>query len=168
MEEVHRCHRQASAVVIRELIVPRLQQYDGRIMRPKDIIADMKEMFGIQVLYNKAHSALEYALGLTYGNSANSYQWLAPYCYVLEQANPGIITHLHIDDHDRFLYYFMALGGCIRGFVTCMRPVIAVDGTHLKGRFKGMMFVAATQDGNEQIYPIAIGYGDSENINAWV
>ena len=42
-----------------------------------------------------------------------------------------------------------------------MRLVIAVDGTHLKRRFGGTMFVATAQDGNEQVYPIAFGYGDS-------
>ena len=48
-----------------------------------------------------------------------------------------------------------------------MRPVIAVNGTHLKGRFGGTMFVATAQDGNEQVYPIAFGYGDSENNDSW-
>ena len=48
-----------------------------------------------------------------------------------------------------------------------MRPVIAVDGTHLKGRYLGTMFVATAQDGNEQTYPIAFGYGDSENNSSW-
>ena len=33
-----------------------------------------------------------------------------------------------------------------------MRPVIAVDGTHLKGRFRGIMFVATAEDGNNLSY----------------
>ena len=36
----------------------------------------------------------------------------------------------------------MCLGSSIRGFRRCMRHVIAVDGTHLKGRFDGTMFMA--------------------------
>ncbi|KAK3188273.1 hypothetical protein Dsin_027834 [Dipteronia sinensis] len=52
-------------------------------------------------------------------------------------------------------------GASIRGFRWCMRPVIAVDSTFLKGRRAGIMFVAATQDGNEQAYPIAFGCGNS-------
>ncbi|KAK4849449.1 hypothetical protein QYF36_024944 [Acer negundo] len=83
LEEIHRRHRQASAVIIGEVVAPRLQQHDGRLMRPKDVIADMKTMYGIQIMY--------------------------------------------------------------------------IDGTHLKGRFGGTMFVATTQDGNEQVYPIAFG-----------
>ena len=48
-----------------------------------------------------------------------------------------------------------------------MHPVIVVDDTHLKGRFGGTMFVATAQDGNEQVYPIAFGYGESENNVSW-
>ncbi|KAK3225081.1 hypothetical protein Dsin_004943 [Dipteronia sinensis] len=58
-------------------------------------------------------------------------------------------------------------GASVRGFRRCMRPVIAVDGTHLKGRFGGTMFVATAQDGNEQVYPIAFGYSDFENNLSW-
>ncbi|KAK2655493.1 hypothetical protein Ddye_008545 [Dipteronia dyeriana] len=54
----------------------------------------------------------------------------------------------------------MSLGGSLRGFRRCMRPVIAVDGSQLKERFGGTMFVATVQDRNEQVYPFAFGYGD--------
>ncbi|KAI9195630.1 hypothetical protein LWI28_016769 [Acer negundo] len=83
------------------------------------------------------------------------------------QQNPGTITDLQCTDDDKFLYFFMSLWSSIRGFRRCIRPVIAVDGTHLKGRFGGTMFVATTQDGNEQVYPIAFGYGDLENNLSW-
>ncbi|KAK2653314.1 hypothetical protein Ddye_013170 [Dipteronia dyeriana] len=49
----------------------------------------------------------------------------------------------------------------------CMHPVIIVAGTHLKGRFMDTMFVATAQYGNEQVYPIAFGYGDSKNNLSW-
>ncbi|KAK2659297.1 hypothetical protein Ddye_005830 [Dipteronia dyeriana] len=45
--------------------------------------------------------------------------------------------------------------------------VITVDGTHLKGRFRGTMFVATVQYGNEQVYPIAFGYDDSDYNLSW-
>ncbi|KAI9156901.1 hypothetical protein LWI28_013811 [Acer negundo] len=167
LEEVHHRHRQASAVIIREVIAPRLQQHDGRLMRPKDIIADMKIMYGIQVMYSKAHDALQYALSLTYGTHEESFKLLPSFAYVLEQQNPGTITDLQCADDDTFLYFFMSLGSLIRGFRRCMRPVISVDGTHLKGRFRGTMFVTTAQDGNEQVYPIAFGYSDSENNLSW-
>ena len=48
-----------------------------------------------------------------------------------------------------------------------IRSVIAVDGTHLKGLYRGSMFVATCLDGNNQLYPLAIGIMDSENNDAW-
>ncbi|KAK2656268.1 hypothetical protein Ddye_009320 [Dipteronia dyeriana] len=61
----------------------------------------------------------------------------------------------------------MSLDASLRGFRRCLHPVIVVDGTHLKVRFGGTMFVATAQDGNEQTYPIAFGYGDSKNNLSW-
>ncbi|KAI9178573.1 hypothetical protein LWI28_028048 [Acer negundo] len=167
LEEIHRRHRQASAVTIGEVVTPRLHQHDGRLMSPKDIIADMKTIYGIQIMYSKAHYALQYALSLSYGTHEETFQLLPSFAYILEQQNPGTITDLQCADDGKFLYFFMSLWSSIRGFRRCMRPVIAVDGTHLKGRFGGTMFVATAQDGNEQVYPIAFGYGDSENNNSW-
>ncbi|CAL2257832.1 unnamed protein product [Prunus armeniaca] len=48
-----------------------------------------------------------------------------------------------------------------------MRPVIAVDATHLKCKYKGVLFVATAFDGNRNIYPIAFGIGDLETDAAW-
>ncbi|KAK2661776.1 hypothetical protein Ddye_000350 [Dipteronia dyeriana] len=167
LEEIHRRHRQASAVIIGEVIAPRLQQQDGQLMHPKDIIADMKSMYGIQIMYNKAHVALDYALSLTYGMHEETFQLLPSFGYVLELKNSGTITDLQCDEDGKFLYFFMSIGASIRGFWTCMQPVIVVDGTHLKGRFGGTMFVATAQHGNEQVYPIAFGYNDLENNLSW-
>ncbi|KAK3188752.1 hypothetical protein Dsin_028313 [Dipteronia sinensis] len=126
-------------VIIGEVVAPRLQQQDGPLIHPKDIIADMKTMYGIQIMYNKALQALQYALSLTYGTHEETFQLLPSFGYVLDQHNPGTIIDLQCTDDEVSL----------RGFQRCMSPVIAVDGTHLKERFGGTMFVATAQDGNE-------------------
>ena len=52
-------------------------------------------------------------------------------------------------------------------FPTCCRPTIAIDGTHLKGKNKGILFIATTIDSNDQIFLIAFGVGDIENDRSW-
>ncbi|KAK2637811.1 hypothetical protein Ddye_025606 [Dipteronia dyeriana] len=47
------------------------------------------------------------------------------------------------------------------------RPVIAIDVTFLKGPHTGVLFVAVCMDGNDQIFPLAFGVGDSETNEAW-
>ncbi|XP_020412431.1 uncharacterized protein LOC109947187 [Prunus persica] len=55
----------------------------------------------------------------------------------------------------------------LRGFRSSMRPVIALDATHLKSKYKGVMFVANAFDGNRNIYPLAFGIGDLETDASW-
>ncbi|KAK2663531.1 hypothetical protein Ddye_002105 [Dipteronia dyeriana] len=110
LENIHRRHRQASAVIIGEVVAPRLQQQDSRLMRPKDIIDEMKTMYGIQILYSKAHQALQYALSLTYGTHEETFKLLPSFGYVLEQQNPGTITNIHCNEDGRFLYFFHVVG----------------------------------------------------------
>ena len=56
----------------------------------------------------------------------------------------------------------MAFGACIFGFRAC-RLAIVIDGTHFKRKYKGVIYVTAAMDGNEQIFPIAFGLGDLKN-----
>ncbi|KAM0022017.1 putative MULE transposase domain-containing protein [Helianthus debilis subsp. tardiflorus] len=55
----------------------------------------------------------------------------------------------------------------IRAFVRTLRPVIIIDATHLKGEFKGTLFLAVGMDGNHQILPIGYEIGKSEDGNSW-
>ncbi|XP_022880621.1 uncharacterized protein LOC111397885 [Olea europaea var. sylvestris] len=48
-----------------------------------------------------------------------------------------------------------------------MRHVISVDGTFMKSKFQGTLLVATCQDANLQIYPLAFGIVDSENVASW-
>ena len=60
----------------------------------------------------------------------------------------------------------MAFGVAIRGF-QYMRKVIGIDGTFLKGPYKGVLLVATAHDGNSKCYPITWGIVDSENEDSW-
>ncbi|KAK3220197.1 hypothetical protein Dsin_014167 [Dipteronia sinensis] len=77
--------------------------------------------------------------------NTKTFQLLPSFGYVLEQQNPGTITDLQCADDGKFMYFFMALEASLRGFQRFMRHVIAVYGTHLKGRFGGTMLVATAQ-----------------------
>jgi len=58
----------------------------------------------------------------------------------------------------------MAVGACIRGFRSSMQPV---DATHLKSKYKGVMFVANAFNGNRSIYPLNFGIRDLETDASW-
>ena len=88
---------------------------------------------------------------------------LPSYFYMLEQQNPGMVTKLKVDSENRFEICFMAFGACIFDFRECCKPAIAIDETHLKGKYKGILFIATTMDGNDQIFSIAFRVRHLEN-----
>ncbi|XP_052294635.1 uncharacterized protein LOC127901416 [Citrus sinensis] len=174
IDNVHTCHNevlvdgrhQVRSRIVGHIIAEKYIQ-DKRIYTPNDIRADMQQEYGVQLTYQQAYRAREVGLEIVRGNPAESYNLLPKYSHVLTTANEGTVTHLEQDGDGNFLYYFISLGSSIKGFMQYIRPVIAVDGTHLKGLYRGSMFVATCLDGNNQLYPLAIGIMDSENNDAW-
>ncbi|EOY03034.1 Uncharacterized protein TCM_017441 [Theobroma cacao] len=57
---------------------------------------------------------------------------------------------------------------CTQGFRDVMRSMVAIDATHLKGRFKGVLFVVDCKDANECIYLVAFGIGYVEDKDSWM
>nr|GEZ87753.1 hypothetical protein [Tanacetum cinerariifolium] len=139
----------------------------SRIYRRKKIMTDMKARFKIDISYSQAWRAKCYALKLLRGTPEESFAELTLYCHNLKVKNPGTITHIETDDQDRFENFFLAVGDAIRIFVSHIRPLIIIDGAHLKGESLGTMYLAVAMDGNNQILPLAYGVGKSETFRSW-
>ncbi|WMV55519.1 hypothetical protein MTR67_048904 [Solanum verrucosum] len=60
-----------------------------------------------------------------------------------------------------------ALDASIRGWEYC-RPIVVVDGIHLKSTYEGTMLIASTLDPRGHILPLAYGIVDSENDDSWL
>ena len=61
----------------------------------------------------------------------------------------------------------MSIDASLAGFHTSISLVVAVDGTFLKAKYSGNLFIIACKDGNNQIYPLTFKIGDSENDASW-
>ena len=53
------------------------------------------------------------------------------------------------------------------GFRDCIRPLLAIDATFLKGNYRGRLFLATGQDANNQIFPLGFGVAATENDESW-
>ena len=85
---------------------------------------------------------------------------------MLMDTNPGSVVNLEVSDGNKFQYLFIAFVTSIQGFMYC-RPVISIDATRLKGKYRGVLFTAVCHDANQQNFPLTFGVGDSENNVAW-
>ncbi|XP_033131799.1 uncharacterized protein LOC117126796 [Brassica rapa] len=57
------------------------------------------------------------------------------------------------------------LPSCIDGW-KYLRKVLVVDGTHMFGKYKGVLLSASGQDANSHVFPIAFAVVESENTTA--
>ncbi|CAG7906187.1 unnamed protein product [Brassica rapa] len=106
----------------------------------------------------KCYRAIDIATSEVTGTDEESFLKLPEYLYMLKLANPGTIADLEteVDDDgdERFLYLFLAFGASIEGFKK-LRHVLVIDGTHLSGKYKGVLLTASGQDANFQVFPLA-------------
>ena len=118
----------------------------------------------------KCHITKEQAVDNTVGNAEDSFLNLASYFERLKATNPGTVTaietELDIEGNIWFLYGFLAFGASIQGLCR-LRKVLITDGTHLFGKYKGVLLTASDQDANFQVFPLAFAVVDGEIEHAW-
>jgi len=56
----------------------------------------------------------------------------------------------------------MSIDACKRGFLSGCKPVICLDGCHIKTKFGGQLLTAVGVDPNDCIYPIAMAIVEVE------
>ncbi|KAH0721559.1 hypothetical protein KY284_006589 [Solanum tuberosum] len=115
------------------------------VYTPKDIAEDMLKLHDVSLTYKQAWRAKEKAIKLLCGDPVESYAKLPGYLYILEQTYPSSVLSLKRKEGESFLYAFVALEACIRGWEYC-RPVVVVDGEALRGTYGGTMLTASTMD----------------------
>ncbi|KAK1550559.1 hypothetical protein Q3G72_021024 [Acer saccharum] len=130
-------------------------------------MVEMQVEHGLHLLYTKAWRAKDHAEASVFGAPEESFKLLPTYCHRLKEVNPGTVTAMKTNDANQFEYMFIAHAASLHGFRTVIRPVIAIDGTHLKGKFSGILFVAICLDANNQVFPLAYGFGDVEDELSW-
>ncbi|XP_019261077.1 PREDICTED: uncharacterized protein LOC109239024 [Nicotiana attenuata] len=163
-DKVYEQH-QASSSLIGGMIRPKLTNHK-RKYTPKDIIDDVKTDLGVDVSYMLAWRAKEKAMNFLRGEPADSYNKLPGYLYTMDMTYPGSHIRMVKFPQNEFKYVYISLYAFIKGFDQC-RPIVVVDGSHLKSYYTGTFVSASTLDGAGHILPIAYDVIDSENDAAW-
>ena len=133
---------------------------------PKELIGDVRREKGVTISYRVAWKAKESAHAQIHGDHVFAYQNLRNYCQNILEANPGSVAHVQETIEGRFLRIFIAYNASINGFMHC-RPIIGLDGTHLKGKYLGILLTATTIDAQGALFPIAFGVVIVENDDDW-
>ena len=54
------------------------------------------------------------------------------------------------------------------GFLEGCRPFVGLDDCHLIGKFGGQILSTTSRNGNDNIFPVALGVVEQENKDSWV
>ncbi|CAL5439953.1 unnamed protein product [Camellia sinensis] len=127
---------------------------DKPLTQPADVVFDLKKDYGLEISYRVAWLGVEKARGDLFGAHSISFDQLRWYSNAVMEHNPGSYINIDYDEHThRFQRYFISFKACIDGFKHC-HPLLFLDGTFLKGRFKGNLLAATTEDGNQGAYSL--------------
>ncbi|KAI5672977.1 hypothetical protein M9H77_13341 [Catharanthus roseus] len=106
-----------------------------------NIIQEMQVLFQTGCTYKWAWYARKFAIVRVFGSWETTFNILLKYLQAVQDLNPGTVyefLHHRISSPPNYVFKFVfwCFSPCIDGFPYC-RPVISVDGTHLRGSYKG-------------------------------
>ncbi|KAL0416055.1 UNVERIFIED_CONTAM: hypothetical protein Slati_3437400 [Sesamum latifolium] len=119
---------------------------------------------------DQAYRAKRQALKKLEGSPEYQYTKLWDYVEEVRKTNIGSTVILGIEEENgevRFNRFYMCFKALKEGFLAGCRPIIGVDGCHLKGPYDGVLLTAVGVDPNNNTYPIAYAIVRSENMETW-
>nr|GEV84815.1 transposase, MuDR, MULE transposase domain protein [Tanacetum cinerariifolium] len=173
-KDIHNCsktqinpnHRNATMKLLGNILLDKIRD-SNRVYKVKDLQHDMRVDWKIDISYKRAWGGRNMALKILTGIHEDSFSQLPHYCYNLKLANEGTVTHILTDADGRFEMLYVGFRFAIISFLRYMRPLIIIDGAHLKGNHLGTNLLAIGMDGNNHILPLATGVSQGETGESW-
>ncbi|XP_057734465.1 uncharacterized protein LOC130949872 [Arachis stenosperma] len=126
--------------------------------------------------YRKVWMAKQKVIARIYGDWKEFYNKVLKLLQALQSCFPDTICdlrgktyyegHLMVRDCCMFDKVFWTFPSCFEAFKH-YKPFVSIDGTHLYGKYGGVLLIAVAQDGNSNILPIAFAIVESESTESW-
>ncbi|MQM09807.1 hypothetical protein Taro_042687 [Colocasia esculenta] len=130
---------------------------DKPTYRASEMMRDIRRDYGISIPYHQAWWGKEVAVNSLYGDFRTSYHMLNWYS---EQVD---------SETQRFKRFFICFQTSAYGFEVGCRPMLFLDGTHIKQhRVQWVILAASALNGNNELFTVAYSIADSETYDNWV
>lgn len=94
-----------------------------------------------------------------FGDTVLEYEKVWDYAAAIRKYNQGSTVVVKVEGIQNppplFQILYVCLKACKEGFMAGCRPILGVDGAHLKGAYPGILLTAVGKDGNNDIFPVA-------------
>ncbi|KAI8546654.1 hypothetical protein RHMOL_Rhmol07G0136600 [Rhododendron molle] len=138
------------------------------------LVATIESEKTVNVHPQKAYRARRISVEMLEGSSAQQFSLLNSYAAEILKTNVGTIVKLKVkpvpgsESEVKFKRFYICWGALKKGFMEGCRPVIGLDGCHLKGPHGGILLTAVGIDANNCIYPLAYAVVEKEKKKTWL
>ncbi|KAK8689067.1 hypothetical protein V6N13_087798 [Hibiscus sabdariffa] len=133
---------------------------------PTYLVKDVSKDHSAVVSLTKYQRVRDYALEQIMESQKQQYVKLYDYLAELRQTNRGTTTICYLNEC-LFQRMYVCMQACKDGFKAGCRPIISLDGCHLKGYYGGHILIVVGTDADDCIYPIAYACVESECGQSW-
>ncbi|KAL5137163.1 hypothetical protein HKD37_10G027573 [Glycine soja] len=141
-------------------------------MSIKDITGDIRANYSTGITSSRAWRAKKLAKQVVDGDFVQQYSQLWSYVVELKDKSPINSCLIRVERPSievipRFGSFYMCLEGPKTTFKKACKPLIGVDGCHLKSKFGGQLLIVIGRDPNDQYMPIAFVVIEIETKETW-
>ncbi|KAK9945307.1 hypothetical protein M0R45_010828 [Rubus argutus] len=154
---VHNCNRQYrnKHVTYKYIAKKWLDRFrDDPKLSLKTLKSTVRREIEVDVSHGQCTRGRQEAIKMIEGSYKEQYSRIWEYCAEVRQTNKYSSMFVRANP-PYFQRLFVCLEACKNGFKKGCRPIIGVDGCHLKGAFGGQLLAAVGIDANDNMYPIA-------------
>ncbi|GKV29052.1 hypothetical protein SLEP1_g38024 [Rubroshorea leprosula] len=156
---------QATRSWVASIIKEKLKAFPN--YKPKDIVHDIKQEYGVQLNYFQAWRGKEVAREQLQGSYKEAYKQLPYYCERIMEANPGSLATFTTKEDSSFHRLFISFHASLYGFLQGCRPLLFLDSIPLKSKYQGTLLAATAADGDDAVFPVAFSVVDAETADNW-
>lgn len=133
----------------------------------KELRQTVDEEYHAEISRSKAYRARAKAIAKIKGSHEEQYSGLGDYCEELKRSHLSTNTKVEFTpsqngSRPRFQRIYVCLGPLKEGLMRACRPLIGVDGCHVKGLFPGQILTAIGVDADNGWWPIAYAIVERE------
>ena len=172
MNPTHTCEgavattgHQATRSWVASIIKEKLKVFPN--YKPKDIVNDIKQEYGIQLNYFQAWRGKEIAKEQLQGSYKEAYNQLPFFCERIMETNPGSLATFTTKEDSSFHRLFVSFHASLYGFQQGCRPLLFLDSIPLKSKYQGTLLAATAADGDDGVFPVTFAVVDAESDDNW-
>ncbi|XP_026458270.1 uncharacterized protein LOC113358799 isoform X2 [Papaver somniferum] len=159
----------ANPEFVAQCVIEKLKTSTSSVLpKPAEIANDFWTSHNTLIPYHVAWKARNIVLEKINGSYDESYKLIPSLCEMIIRTNPGSVAKFTYGRNDNcFDSVTICFDAPMKGFINGCRPIVGLDGCHLKGKYGGCLLSATSLDAQNGLVPLGIMICRNECFENW-